>query len=200
MHVCMHVCMHVGPLGLRASEHCNCPSCSASLTSSSPWYPSWHNDANPLDPSFCGSYEFGGKELWLGIWLVGLRLELQLEWQLEWLGLKWPEMDQDGLYGSNLFLCITTCLLLPAVVGVVAAVAGCVAACCVWLADCCRPHVRASAILLELRRSCLFIFEHCEAVAGILLFHRHCEAVDVDALQLIPARPCLCSLATTGPA
>ena len=34
--------MHVGPLGLRASEHCNCPSCSASLTSSSPWYPSWH--------------------------------------------------------------------------------------------------------------------------------------------------------------
>ena len=115
-------------------------------------------------------------------------------------GLKWPEMDQDGLYGSSLFLCITTCLLLPAVVGVVAAVAGCVAACCVWLADCCRPHVRASAILLELRRSCLFIFEHCEAVAGILLFHRHCEAVDVDTLQLIPARPCLCSLATTGPA
>ena len=94
----MHVCMHVGPLGLQASEHCNCPSCSASLTSSSPWYPSWHDDAKPLDPSFCGSYEFGGKELWLGIWLVGLRLELQLEWQLEWLGLKWPEMDQDGLY------------------------------------------------------------------------------------------------------
>merc|ERR1712026_332863 len=75
-------------------------------------------------------------------------------------------------------------LLLPAVVGVVAAVAGCVAACCVWLADCCRPHVRASAILLELRRSCLFIFEHCEAVAPSCFFiFEHCEAVDVDILQ-----------------
>ena len=83
-------------------------------------------------------------------------------------------MDQDSL--RWIILLIATCLLLPAVVGVVAAVAGCVAVCCVWLADCCRPRVRASAILPELRRcavsslmrlpatalrSCPHILEHC---------------------------------------
>ena len=88
MHVCMHVCMHVGPLGLRASEHCNCPSCSASLTSSSPCYPSRHETTpTPVTLVSAAAMSLGWGSGWRGS-----------DWSPSWSGSRsgWSHSGCEG--------------------------------------------------------------------------------------------------------